>query len=71
MPIIKRKALHGDIGASLNYITQDNKTDNQTLVSSNNCGVATAKEEMEMVRRKFHQDTNDKNDRVGYIRTGT
>lgn len=66
MPIIKRKALHGDIGASLNYITQDNKTDNQTLVSSNNCGVATAKEEMEMVRRKFHQDTNDKNDRVGY-----
>ena len=31
MPIIKRKALHGDIGASLNYITQDNKSVQTTV----------------------------------------
>ena len=69
MPITTRKPLHGSVGPAIKYITQDYKTENQMLVSSNNCGVATATEEMEMIQRKFHKD-NDKStngeNRTGY-----
>lgn len=55
MPITTRKALHGSVGPAIKYITQDKKTENQKYVSSNNCGIATAEEEMDMIQRKFHQ----------------
>lgn len=56
MPITTRKALHGSVGPAIKYITQDKKTENQKYVSSNNCGIATAEEEMNMIQRKFHQE---------------
>lgn len=69
MPITTRKPLHGNVGPAIKYITQDYKTENQMLVSSNNCGVTTAAEEIEMIQRKFHKDkdksTNGEN-RTGY-----
>lgn len=68
MPIIKRIPLHGNVGGTINYITQDYKTENGNYVSSLNCGVATAEKEMEMYLRKFHKD--NENSTNGKARTG-
>lgn len=68
MPIIKRIPLHGSVGGTLKYITQDYKTENGNYVSSLNCGVATAEKEMEMYLRKFHKD--NENSTNGKARTG-
>lgn len=64
MPIIERIALHGRISNTIKYITNPDKTDGELLVSSYNCSVVSAAQEMEMTRRKFHIKNND--DRIGY-----
>lgn len=64
MPVIERKALHGKISASIRYITNPDKTDGEMLVSSINCSVSSAAQEMKMTRRKFHINSTD--DRIGY-----
>lgn len=64
MPIIERIALHGRISNTIKYITNPDKTDGEVLVSSYNCSVVSAAQEMEMTRRKFHIKNND--DRIGY-----
>lgn len=64
MPVIERKALHGKISASIKYIINPDKTDGEILVSSINCSVSSAAQEMKMTRRKFHINSTD--DRIGY-----
>lgn len=65
MSTTKRWALHGSVSGCIDYVTQPHKTEDEYLITGINCGVATAKEQMEMTRRKFHIDSSE-NDRVGY-----
>ena len=79
MPVVKRKALHGDIQRAIDYVTNPDKTEMELYVSGIECGVSSAGEEMKMTHRKFRQDSlvntksknkydipENKNVRVGY-----
>ena len=42
MPTVKRNALHGNIQNTVDYISQDYKTDGEELVSGIDCEPSTA-----------------------------
>ena len=63
MPTVKRNALHGNIQNTVDYISQDYKTDGEELVSGIDCEPSTAAEQMKMTQRKFKKKEDQ---RVGY-----
>ena len=56
MTVIKIKTIKSNLQAVINYGKNGNKTDNGILVSSVNCSVDTAYEEMALTKKFFHKE---------------
>lgn len=56
MAVIKIKTIKSNLQAVINYGKNGNKTDNGILVSSVNCSVDTAYEEMVLTKKFFHKE---------------
>ena len=56
MAVIKIKTIKSNLQAVINYGKNGDKTDNGVLVSSVNCSVDTAYEEMELTKKFFHKE---------------
>ena len=56
MAVIKIKTIKSNLQAVINYGKNGDKTDNGILVSSVNCSVDTAYEEMALTKRFFHKE---------------
>ena len=56
MAVIKIKTIKSNLQAVINYGKNGDKTDNGILVSSVNCSVDTAYEEMSLTKKFFHKD---------------
>ena len=54
MAVVKIKTIKNNLQAVLNYGKNGDKTDNGVLVSSVNCSVNTAYEEMALTKKFFH-----------------
>ncbi len=57
MAVIKIKTIKNNLQAVINYGKNGDKTDNGILVSSVNCSVDTAYEEMALTKKFFHKET--------------
>ena len=62
MAIMKIKTIKSNLQAVINYGKNGNKTDNGILVSSINCSIETAYEEMALTKKFFHKE----NKTLGY-----
>lgn len=62
MAVIKIKTIKSNLQAVINYGKNGDKTDNGILVSSVNCSVQTAYEEMALTKKFFHKE----NKTLGY-----
>ena len=62
MAVIKIKTIKSNLQAVINYGKNGDKTDNGVLVSSVNCSVNTAYEEMALTKKFFHKE----NKTLGY-----
>ena len=62
MAVMKIKTIKSNLQAVINYGKNGDKTDNGVLVSSVNCSVNTAYEEMALTKKFFHKD----NKTLGY-----
>ena len=56
MAVIKIKTIKSNLQAVINYGKNGDKTDNGILVSSINCSVDTAYEEMALTKKFFHKE---------------
>ena len=56
MAVIKIKTIKSNLQAVINYGKNGDKTDNGILVSSVNCSVDTAYEEMALTKKFFHKE---------------
>ena len=56
MAVIKIKTIKSNLQAVINYGKNGDKTDNGILVSSVNCSVVTAYEEMALTKKFFHKE---------------
>ena len=56
MAVIKIKTIKSNLQAVINYGKNGDKTDNSILVSSVNCSVVTAYEEMALTKKFFHKE---------------
>ncbi|MBR0427105.1 MAG: relaxase/mobilization nuclease domain-containing protein [Clostridia bacterium] len=56
MAVIKIKTIKSNLQAVINYGKNGDKTDNGVLVSSANCSVDTAYEEMALTKKFFHKE---------------
>ena len=56
MAVIKIKTIKSNLQAVINYGKNGDKTDNGVLVSSVNCSVETAYEEMALTKKFFHKE---------------
>lgn len=62
MAITFRKALHGNLKGAINYIINPLKTDYKSLVTSHNCSIDFASQEIAMMHRHYKNAGN----RTGY-----
>ena len=62
MAVMKIKTIKSNLQAVINYGKNGDKTDNGILVSSINCSVQTAYEEMSLTKKFFHKE----NKTLGY-----
>ena len=56
MAVMKIKTIKSNLQAVINYGKNGDKTDNGILVSSVNCSLNTAYEEMELTKKFFHKE---------------
>ncbi len=62
MAVIKIKTIKSNLQAVINYGKNGEKTENEILVSSINCNIYTAYEEMALTKKFFHKE----NKTLGY-----